>query len=187
MRIEETTASGLKDRFSEVREKVYASFSRYYNIERDPDLEGVDALAEFHLHDEQYFLMKQAKLSEAETHEFVYFVFTDELTGPELARLCDLVWAAGLAKAVPRANHRSSDVSLIVVAQHVTPEASQAAKKMRRSKAYKLGFWGYSQFRLVVYDLSAGRAVGNPMGDAHGKAICNILKHQNKELQKNNM
>ena len=82
----------------------------------------------------------------------------------------------GLAKAVPKANHRSSDVTLVILAGSVTPEAARAAKKRKRSKTYKFGFWGYSHFRLVVYDLSADTCVSNSMGASHKKATCNIVR-----------
>lgn len=157
-------------------ERICASYSRYYNVKKSPGISGIDALAEFHLHDEQYFLVKKARLSEADVNEFVYFAVRDSLDSTELERLCDQVWEHGLAKAVPKTNHRSSDVTLVILAGSVTPEAARAAKKRKRSKTYKFGFWGYSHFRLVVYDLGADTCVSNSMGASHKKAICNIVR-----------
>ena len=164
----------------EAMEKVLASFSGYYNIDKNPDsaltAKGVTALAEFHLHDEQYFLVRSARLSEADVHEFVFFASVEELDAGKLEDLCETAWEEGMKKALPRANHRSSDVTLIILADRILPEAALAAKKWKRSKTYKFGFWGYSHFRLVVYDLDRHVAVRNPMGASHAGVISNIFK-----------
>lgn len=162
----------------ELVEKICTSFSRYYNVNRNPDLPEIDVMAEFHLHDEQYFLVRAARISEADENEFVYFAIRDSLDPERLAQLCELTWEHGLAKARPGSNHRSSDVTLVILARNVTMEAAGAAGKWKRSKSYRFGFWGYSHFRLIVYDLGADTCVTNPMGSIHRRAICNMIRNR---------
>ena len=56
------------------------SFVRYYDIKEEGVQPPFAAEAEFHSHEEQFFLVKQAKLSEAESKEFVFFAVTEHLT-----------------------------------------------------------------------------------------------------------
>ena len=58
---------------TEILEKLLRSYSVYYDIQRENVTEPFAAEANFHTHDEQYFLVRSATISEAESNEYVYF------------------------------------------------------------------------------------------------------------------
>ena len=62
--------------------KLLKSYRRYYNIETEDVPEPFAAMAAFHTHDEQFFLVKAATLAEADAHEYVFFV-TAKHIGPD--------------------------------------------------------------------------------------------------------
>ena len=60
-------------------EKVLRSFKAYYNIDRETPAEPFDAEASFDMRDEQYFLTKSARISQSDSHEYVFFRLLDHL------------------------------------------------------------------------------------------------------------
>ena len=165
----------------EALEKVLAAYAGYYNIIRDSVTSGFSAEAVFDLKDEQYVLVKRAKISEAISKEFVFFADTGLLTEELLMHLADTAWESGLARVEPVPNHRNSDITLFIIADSVGPTAAACVRKLRRSKTYMLGFRGWSNFRVIVCDLSSGKAVHNRLGAELKKTADNIFQPNKKQ------
>lgn len=159
----------------EALECLLRSYQGYYTINRDDPTEPFAAEATFKLHDEQYFLIKSAKLSEADAHEYVFFASVEDLTPEVFKTLDEAAWETGMSRVDPKPNHRSSDVSLIILADHIDDECRKLIRKTSRSKSYMFGFRGYSQYRLIAYDPSRGLVVRNRMGESLEKTICKIF------------
>ena len=160
---------------NEALETLLRSYRGYYNINTETPAEPFAAEATFELHDEQYFLMKSAKLSEADAKEFVFFASVDELTPEVFKTLDEASWETGMSRVVPKTNHRSSDVSLIILADRVDEACRGLIRKANRSKSYKWGFHGYSHYRLIALDLSTGATIRNRMGESLEKTISKIF------------
>ena len=95
------------------------SFVRYYDIKKEGVQPPFAAEAEFHSHEEQFFLVKQAKLSESESKEFVFFAVTEHLTAQLLKQLDETAWETGMSRVVPHDGHRNSDVVLFILADTI--------------------------------------------------------------------
>ena len=159
----------------DILEKLFSSFQVYYNIKReDVELPFV-AEAEFHTHDEQFFLVKSAVISEAESREYVYFAAEECLDEESLIRLDEAAWERGISHVKPHGNHRNTDVTLIIVADKITAEAFEKIPKLRHYQSYRFGFQGWSNYRLVAIEQSSGRAAYNRMGKSLKKLVCNIF------------
>ena len=100
------------------------SFVRYYDIKDEGVEAPFAAEAEFHSHEEQFFLVKQAKLSEAESKEFVFFGVSQHLTLEEAKRMDVTAWTRGMSRVFPHDGHRNSDVVLIILADQVDADAA---------------------------------------------------------------
>ena len=161
--------------FYEVLEQLLGAYSGYYNIKRESSIDAFCAEAEFHLHDEQYFLIRSAKLSESETREIIFFAVTDFLDAAKAQQLATLAWEEGLSRITPGPNHRCTDVSLVILAREVAPDAAPVISKTKWVKSYRFGLQGYSHFRMVAFDLSKRFTVRNKMGDTLEKVICDIF------------
>ncbi|MBD5547478.1 MAG: hypothetical protein HDQ97_08775 [Lachnospiraceae bacterium] len=160
---------------NEILEKLFSSFQVYYDVKREDVEPPFVAEAVFHTHDEQFFLVKSAVISEAESREYVYFAAEECLDLETLLQLDQAAWTRGTEKVNPHGSHRNTDVALIIVAEQITEEAFARIRKLRHYQSYHLGFHGWSNYRLVAIEQSSGRAAYNRLGRSFKKLVCNIL------------
>lgn len=161
---------------NEALERLLPSYKQYYDVLREGVKPPFAAEARFHSHSEQYVLVKSARISEADSHEYVYFYTAEKLTAADLQRLCDTAWERGMAFVKPHSAHRNSDVTVILLADHIDPEALAAAKKTKRSINYRFGLQGWSVLRLVALETSSGTLACNRQGQNLKKLFRNISK-----------
>ena len=154
---------------------------RYYNVKEEGVEAPFDAEAEFLSQDVQYFLVKSAKLGEADSHEYIYFAAEEHLT-LELAKMLDeTAWSRGMARVEPKPNHRNSDVHLVVLADKMDDDAAAFLKKLRRYESYHHTFWGWSHYRVIALETSTGKLTCNRMGQILKKLFGNIKSAIKKE------
>ena len=139
------------------------------------------AEAEFLSQDVQYFLVKSAKLGEAQSHEYIYFATTEHLTLAQAQALDEAAWSRGMSRVEPGPNHRNSDVHLVVLAEKMDDEAAVFLKKLRRYESYHHTFWGWSHYRVIALETSTGRLTCNRMGQILKKLFGNIKSAIKKE------
>lgn len=159
----------------EALDKLLPSFRRYYNIEKENVEAPFAAEAVFQSHNEQYFLIKSARISEANSNEFIYFYTTDSLDAEKLSELDRCAWERGIGHVQPNYYHRNTDVALIVIAEKIDEEARKLVRKLKHSKSYQFGLQGYSNYRLIALELSTGRVTYNRQGQSLKKLVSNII------------
>lgn len=157
-------------------EKVLRAYEAYYNVERENVKPPFAAEAVFQSHDEQFFLVRSVKLGEAESNEYIFFAETEHLTEEELRAFDEAAWTEGLSRVKPHSDHRNTDITLVVLGNTVEDEAFAAASKLQHYKSYRLGFQGWSQYRLVVLEEASGRMAFNRQGQSLKKLFNNIFK-----------
>ncbi len=145
----------------QVSESFRESYSVYYNVRTEDVEEPFIAEAIFDSKSEQYFLIKAARVAEMHTAEHVFFAREKELDSTRLKILDDKAWERGLSRVEPGPNHKNTDVCLIVLADTLTDDARQFAVSSKHSKNYKFALHGYSNYRLIVIELSSGTAYFN--------------------------
>lgn len=123
-------------------------------------------------HNEQYFLIKKAKVADIDTNETVYFATEESLSKDRLLELDSIAWERGTANVQPSSNHRNSDVVLIILTGHAEEYALTQVKKCKHYQSYLWGFHGWSNYRLIVAELSSGRIVHN----RHGQILKKLVK-----------
>lgn len=99
----------------EALERVLRSYQTYYNIKTEAVEPPFAAEAIFGSHNEQYFLIKKAKVADIDTNETVYFATEESLSKDRLLELDSIAWERGTANVQPSSNHRNSDVVLIIL------------------------------------------------------------------------
>ncbi len=156
-------------------ETLLRSFEQYYDVRRENVAEPFAAEAEFSLHDEQYFLVKSARLAEADSREYVFFALEERLDADRFAVLDEAAWEQGLARVKPHANHRNTDIVLVILADEIEETVFAGISKTRRYKSYRLGFQGWSHYRLIASELSSGRTSSNRQGRSLKKLVSNIF------------
>ena len=159
---------------ADVLNTLLKSYKRYYNV-RTEDVEApFTAEAAFHSHDEQYFLVKSAKLSEAESHEYVFFYTGESLELSDVQKLDQCAWERGLSRAKPSTNHRNTDVVLILLAEQISPEAKAYIQKCKHYQSYRFTFHGWSSYQAVAMETSTGTLTHNRRGRDLKKLFRNI-------------
>ncbi len=158
----------------EALDRVLRSYRRYYDVATELVEAPFAAQATFHSHEERFFLVKKAVLSESESNEYVFFAAEGDLDLARAQYLDDSAWRLGMECVDPHANHKNSDVSLVVIADRISPEAKQFFRKLRRSKNYRWGLYGYSNYRVVAIELSTGDLAANRLGKDLRKLFRNI-------------
>lgn len=160
----------------EMLQTLLKSYRRYYNIKTEDVAEPFMAEASFHTHDEQYFLVKAARLAEADSHEYVFFATADNIGLSEAQTLEEKAWAEGLSRVIPHANHRSTDIVLIILSEHISEDAASYIKHIKRYKSYRHTLQGWSHYSVVAMETSTGDFFFNRRGRNLKKLFCNIKK-----------
>lgn len=158
----------------ETLQRLLKSYKRYYNINTESAAEPFAAEAAFHTHDEQYFLVKAARLAEADSHEYVFFATAQDVGLKEAQNLEEIAWSEGLSRVVPHTNHRSSDITLIILSEHISEDAASYIKKIKRYKSYRHTLQGWSNYSVVAMETSTGDFFCNRRGKNLKKLFCNI-------------
>ena len=166
----------MSARMDEFLEKLLKAFSGYYSINTEDPYPPFDAEAEFRMHNEQYLLIRSAKITEYDSAEFVYFAKAEELDPAAYAQLDELAWNHGMSRVVVGENHRNSDVTLIILTEKLDPSLVRSIRKNRRYKSYRMTLKGWSDYRLAVYEVSTGRLVTNSKGDSLKQTFEGITK-----------
>ncbi|MCD7955790.1 MAG: hypothetical protein LUG93_08585 [Lachnospiraceae bacterium] len=156
-------------------ERLVGRFDTYYDVHRENVTPPFDAEAEFHSHDEQFFLVRTATISEAESHEYVYFAKREMLDVNTLRLLDEKAWETGTARVKPHKDHRNSDVTLIILSENISDEAAALIPKLRHYKSYRFTLQGWSNYRLIAVEHSSGQIVCNRQGADLKKLVRNIF------------
>lgn len=104
-------------------ERLLNAYSRHYDIKRDVQTEGgfFPAEAVFYLRDEHYLVRRDKRFYAVEQHEYAYFHTTQALDAEALQILIDRSLQAGRAEVKPHKEHMCSFVTLVVLAETMTP------------------------------------------------------------------
>lgn len=159
---------------TEALESLLKSYKRYYNIKTEDVTPPFTAEAIFHTHDEQYFLLKSARLAEADAHEYVFFATGGMMEQEDVQKLDEKAWEEGLSRVTPHANHRSSDVVLIILAEQLSQDAKAYIKSVKRYKSYRFTLQGWSNYSVIAMETSTGELSCNKRGKDLKKLFRNI-------------
>lgn len=148
----------------EALEKILHSFEKYYSIKKENVTPPFVVEADFISHNEQYFLVKAAKIANIDSNEYVYFALTSSLTMENFLQYDNTAWTTGLSHVKPYSGHRNSDVTLIIIADSIDEQVKSIIKKTKHSKSYKFSFWGWSNYKLVSMELNTNQLFSNRLG-----------------------
>ncbi len=158
----------------EALERLTQSYTRYYDVVRE-NTAPFSAKAEFHAHGESYLLIKEAKMWEMDSNEYVYFYAASEPDSETVKSLVETAWDESIAKVTPGKNHRNSDVTFLLLADTLPADTKKIIKHTHRSKGYAHGLQGWSNLKLGAFELSTGKPATNRHGADLKKLLQNIF------------
>lgn len=154
----------------ELFEKLLASYEASYDIERTCSINGdmYDAHAAFNVTSAKYVLVKKAELWRADCYEHVFFRVKDSFTADDAERFRTQVASyiepqlVRGGKKWPEKNHMYTYITGVFICENgVSEEAKQAVKRFSFVKNYKWTIRGYSEARLLVFDMENRKVFGS--------------------------
>lgn len=151
-------------------EKLLDSFSHSYDVEQTCDINGdiYDAHASFNAMSAKYVLVRKAELWRAECFEHIFLKKKATLTIEDLERFHNQVisyieprFVRG-GKKWPGKDHMCTYITVIYLCEDETSEdVKMRIKQYRHVKNYMLTIRGYSEVRILVFDLKNQKIWGN--------------------------
>ena len=159
----------LKDRLNILLD----AYSHHYNIARDIETpEGsYPAAADFFLRDENYAFSKKAVISAYEQYDYTYFYLAGHLDEEGAKDLLDRTLRVGMARVRPHKEHKSSYVTLVILADTITPEAKRLIQKTRFQKNFRLSLHGWMEYHIAAMECSTNSFLSNPGGKGAKKNL----------------
>jgi len=160
----------LNDRLNTLLE----AYSHHYsNIERDVETEygSYAATADFFMRDENYAFFKKAVISAFEQYEYAYFYLADHLDKQQAKDLLDRTLKVGMTRVKPHKEHKSSYVTLVILANTIDPEAKKLIQKTRFQKDFRLSLHGWMEYHIAAMECSTQSFLSNPGGKGAKKNL----------------
>ena len=158
----------------EALDQLLKAFYKYYTVNAETPAKPFAAEAVFSSHAEQYFLFKSAKLSDIDNNEYVFFALEDSLTPERVTQLCEQAWQEGTGRMHIASGHRNSDVTVIILTDRMDEETKKHIRAVKRRVQYRFGLWGWSDLKLIAYEISTGTHAHNRRGRDLPKLLSNI-------------
>ena len=154
-------------------ERLLNAYSHHYDIDRDVTVEGgsYPATAFFFLRDENYLISKKHVLNAVENYDYTYFYLVDTLDEETLQKQIDLSMQAGMSRIKPHKEHMSSFVTLVILADTITPEAKKLLQKTRFRKNFRLALHGWMEYHIAAMEISTHSFLSNPAGKEAKKTL----------------
>ena len=159
----------LQDRL----EKLLKAYSHHYDIVRNvaTDHGKYPATATFFMRDENYAFIKEAVISAYEQYEYVFFCLEEHLTVESARTLLDQALKDGMACIRPHKEHKSSFVTLVILANTIDEEAKNLIQKTRFQKNFRLALHGWMEYHISAMECSTNRFLCNPAGKEAKKIL----------------
>lgn len=152
-------------------ETLLESFKASYDVEEACDINGdiYDAYASFNAASAKYVLVKSAELWRAECFEHVFFrIQKNELAKETVEsfrrQITDYVEPQLVrhGERWPPKDHMYTYMTMIYICENgVSEEAKKTIRTFHYVKNYKLTIRGYSEARILVFDLKNRRLLGS--------------------------
>ena len=153
--------------------QLLEAYSHHYDIRRDVTVEGASypAAATFYLRDENYLLSKKKVLSAFEQYDYTYFYLAEHLDVATAQEQLDLALKAGMSCIKPHKEHKSSYVTLVILANTIDPEAKKLIRKTRFTKNFRLALHGWMEYHIAAMETSTNSFLSNPAGKGVKKTL----------------
>ena len=164
---------GTEQTLQSYLDQLLEAYSHHYNVERDVTVEGgsYPAAATFFLRDENYILSKKKVLTAFEQYDYTYFYLTEHLDAATAREQLDLALKTGMSRVRPHKEHKSSYVTLVILAETIDEEAKALIRKTRFHKNFRLALHGWMEYHIAAMECSTNSFLSNPAGKGARKIL----------------
>lgn len=151
-------------------EQLLDSYQSSYDITKPFDINGdvYDAYAGFHVTSARYVLIKKAELWQANCFEHTFFRCAEHLTCNDLTsfrrHITDFIEPELVRKGKkhPAKNHMYTFMTGIFISETgIAEDVSKEIRKFKYIRNYLFNIRGYSEVRLLAFDLENHKILGN--------------------------
>ncbi len=143
-------------------------YSAYFDVKREYSVLGckLPIYAVFRVRSDKAFFTRKISLGGYENLEHCLVQgLTREIGMSDLENFTKLLRDSVKELVNPHPEHMSTTVTGVLVGERgVVPEAIGRAEKFHYGRSYRWGLHGWSQVRLIIVDLAAGKAYANKKG-----------------------
>ena len=147
------------------------AYSHHYNVIRGAEGDPYPATAEFFVRDENYAFSKKVVLSAFEQYDYTYFYLADHLDAAGAKQLLDRTLEIGMSRVCPHKEHKSSYVTLVILANTIDEEAKKLIRKTRFQKNFRLSLHGWMEYHIAAMECSTHSFLSNPGGKGARKNL----------------
>jgi len=147
------------------------AYSHHYNVIRGAEGDPYPATAEFFVRDENYAFSKKVVLSAFEQYDYTYFYLADHLDAAGAKQLLDRTLEIGMSRVCPHKEHKSSYVTLVILANTIDEEAKKLIRKTRFQKNFRLSLHGWMEYHIAAMECSTLSFLSNPGGKGTRKTL----------------
>lgn len=151
-------------------EQLLDSYQSSYDIAKPFDINGevYDAYASFNVTSAKYVLIKKAELWRADCFEHTFFRCVEHLNRNDLTlfrrHVTDFIEPELVRRGRknPEKNHMYTFMTGIFICEKgISEDARKEIRKFKFTRNYLFNIRGYSEARLLVFDLENHKALGN--------------------------
>jgi hypothetical protein len=129
------------------------------------------AIATFFVRDENYAFSKKIVISAFEQYDYTFFILADHLDAETAKTRIDQVLQEGMAMIKPHKEHKSSYVTLVILADTIDEEAKKLIRKTRFQKNFRLALHGWMEYHIAAMEISTHSFLSNPAGKGAKKTL----------------
>jgi hypothetical protein len=151
---------------NEYMENLQKKLERHFQIENAVCLfgESIDICAKFCNISGRTFITKHDVIDKCENYEYCYIKKMDDVTETEVLAFCGFLRRVVNECIKPGADHMSTYVTGVIVANHINNDARKIAERFSCSKAYRFYLNGWCDVRLICIDMSSNEVITNKAG-----------------------
>lgn len=155
----------------ELLDKLLEYYSSSFDITHPYEIGGdtYEAYAGFNVTSSKYVLYKKAELWRTYCYEHVLFRLKKQVGPEDILRFFQHVveymepQLVRQGERCPQPNHMYSYMTGIFISeQGISPETAREVKKLKFRKNYRFAVRGFSEARIVIFDLENKKIIGNP-------------------------
>ena len=114
--------------------------------------------------DEHYWFVKSAKVWVNEKNEHAYLFSAPSFDADSVKACVDYALADGLPRVRPHKEHQCTNIKVVFLADTADEDVRKAVRKLRFTKNYKFGLWGFTNLLAGLVDLETEKTVTNAAG-----------------------
>lgn len=157
--------------------KLLDSYKANYNISPVEDsADGLCAICEYYEHSEKYVLSKKAELWSADGEEFLYVYNVANLNEEKFNAIYDHALNDGQKRMHINKNHMYTYITVLILCDFCEKSTIKKIKKSHYYKSFRFSFYGWLEYRNVVFCFENAKYISNPAGKSSVKSLKNVLR-----------